>query len=68
MKRRHHRQWIFRSSVARRFRGDNVMAPWPEYRPLTISIASPKPKHSPPWAMAGSLLGLGAALVSVFGQ
>jgi hypothetical protein len=49
-------------------RRDNARAPWLEYPPLTISMASPKSKHSPPGAMAGSLIALGAALISVFGQ
>jgi hypothetical protein len=38
-----------------------------EYRPLTIAPALLKSHHSP-WATAGSLLALGAALVFAFGQ
>jgi len=37
-----------------------------EYRPLIISMAPPKSKQSPPWGIAGSLVALGAALISVF--
>ena len=66
--RRHHGRLTFRSRLGRRWRRDNAMANWLDYRPLTISTAPRAQSRSQQWAMAGSLVALGAALISVFAQ